>query len=301
MASSLTSPGLIVAGDKAIIAARKQLEFVKLFATDFSADAVQPSSTLKIPVFSGSATDFDPDNSAGYNNPEGTIKWAAVTFSNHKKLTFGLSDKDKLGVDTDPFWANCGKAAGQGVGIALVNLVTSCLAYTAATQITSWSVSLANMAALRAKCSANNLDPARCVVMLEPVSYAALLALLPSNVIGDGSAVVTGVAPGLFGFKAVCEAGTISKASAADASKGVGFIVPEDGLAVAGRVVVPQVGVCEEWGTTTDEITGLTLGHRVTVNQNSGERFYTVEAVLGAALTDQSSTGAPKILQLVTA
>ena len=301
MSSSLTSPGLVTAGDKAIIAARKQLELVSLFATDFSADAVAPSTTLKIPVFSGTATSFDPSNSAGYNDPEGTIKWAAVTFDNHKKLTFGLSDKDKLLVDTDPFWANCGRAAGQGVGIELVKLATGCLVYSGATQITSWSVSLANMAALRASCSANNIDPARCVVLLEPVSYAALLALLPSNVIGDGSAVVTGIAPGLFGFKAVCEAGTISKESASGVNKGVGFVVPEEALAVAGRVVVPQQGVCEEWGTTTDEITGLTLGHRVTVNQNSGERFYTVEAVLGAALTLQSSNGAPKILQLVTA
>lgn len=305
MATSLTSPGLVAAGDKAIIAARKHLEFASLFATDFSADAIQPGTTLKIPVFSGTAADFNPGSSAGYNDAEGSIKWAAVSFEYHKKLTFGLTDKDKLLVDTDPFWANCAKAAGQGIGLALTNAITGKLVYTAAEQITSWSVSLANMAALRAACATNNLDPNRCVVMLEPTSYAALLALLPSNVIGDGSAVTSGVAPGLFGFKAVCEANTISKQSGVSDStavnKGVGFVVPEDGLAIAGRVIKPQDGVCEEWGTTTDEVTGLTLGHRVTVNQNEGGRYYTVEAVLGAALTKQSSNGAPAFLQLVTA
>ena len=301
MASSLTSPGLIAAGDKAIIAARKQLEFVKLFATDFTDDAIQPSTTLKIPVFAGAAATFAPGSSHGYNDTEGTIKWAAIDFSTHKKCTFGLQDKDKLLVDTDPFWTKCGVAAGQGVGLALVSEITSKLVYSAATQITSWSATLANMAALRASCAANDLDPARCVVILTPDAYAAILVALPANVIGDGSAFVTGIAPGLFGFKAVCEGTTISTASTASATKGVGFVVPEDALAVGARVIKPQDGVCEEWGTTTDEITGLTLGHRVTVNQNSGERFYTVEALIGAALTLQSSNGAPKILQLVTA
>ena len=301
MSSSLTSPGLVAAGDKAIIAARKNLEFVKLFATDFSEDALKPGTTLKIPVFAGTAVDFAPGSSHGYNDTEGTIKWAAIEFATHKKLTFGLQDKDKLLVETDPFWGKCGIAAGQGVGLALVSEITSKLTYSAATQIASWSATLANMAALRASCAANNLDPARCVVLLAPTQYAAILAALPANVVGDGSAVVTGVAPGLFGFKAVCEATTISAYSAADTQKGVGFVVPEDALAIGARVIKPQDGVCEEWGTTTDEITGLTLGHRVTVNQNTGERFYTVEALIGAALTDQSSNGAPKILQLVTA
>lgn len=302
---SLTSPGIVRAGDKAIIAARKALEKISLIASDFSDAAVEPGTTLKLPVFSGTASSFDPSNSHGYNDEEGTIKWAAVEFDTHKKCTFGLSDKDKLLVDTDPFWPKCGDAAGQAVAIELVKAVTGVLVYTAATQITSWSVSLANMAGLRASCAANGLDPARCVVVLEPTSYAALLALLPANVIGDGSAVVDGIIKGLYGFKAVVEGTTISKQSDLDGTtpvnKGVGFVVPEDAVLVAGRVVVPQEGTCEEFATTTDEVTGLTLGHRVTVDQNSGKRFYTVEAVVGAALSLQSSNGAPKFLQLVTA
>ena len=305
MASSLTSPGLVAAGDKAIIAARKHLEFVKLFSTDFTDDAVKPGTTLQIPVFAGTAVDFAPASNHGYNDVEGTIKYAGVQFTTHKKLTFGLSDKDRLLVDTDPYWTKCGVAAGQGVGMALVEAITSKLVYTAATQISSWSATLANMAALRAACATNGLDPARCTVILEPTSYAAILAVLPANVIGDGSAIVSGIAPGLFGFKAVVEGTTISKQSGESdgtaVNKGLGYVVPEDALAIGARVVKPQDGVCEEWGTTTDEITGLTLGHRVTVNQNSGERFYTVEALIGAALTLQSSNGAPKFLQLVSA
>lgn len=305
MASSLTSPGLVAAGDKAIIAARKHLEFVKLFATDFTDEAVKPFTTLKIPVFAGTAVAFDPSNSHGYNDTEGTIKYASIAFGTHKKLTFGLQDKERLLVDTDPYWSKCGVAAGQGVGMSLVSEITSKLVYTAATQISSWSATLANMAALRAACATNNLDPARCVVILEPTSYAAILAALPANVIGDGSSIVNGVAPGLFGFKAVVEGTTISKQSGvsndAAVNKGLGYVVPEDALAIGCRVIQPQDGVCEEWGTTTDEITGLTLGHRVTVNQNTGERFYTVEALIGAALTLQSSNGAPKFLQLVSA
>lgn len=300
MATSLTSPGLVFAADKAIVAARKHLEMLSLFTTDFSDEAITPGTTLKVPVFSGSAADFAPTSSHGYNDVEGAVKWAAIDFSTHKKLTFGFQDKDKLLVDTDPFWAKCGVAAGQGVGAALLAVATSKLTYTAATKISSWSVSLPNMAGLRAKCAANNLDPARCVVILEPISYAALLAILPANVIGDGSAVITGVAKGLFGFKAVIEGTTISLADGASSTTGVGYVVPEDALAVGCRVINGS-GTSEEWGTGKDEITGFTLGHRITVDQNGGYRNYTVEALIGAALTDQSSNGAPKILQLSTA
>ena len=301
MATSLTSPGLVLASDKAIIAARPALEKVTLFATDFTDAVVAKGTTLTVPVFSGSAADFNPSSSHGYNDTEGSIKWAQVPFSTHKKCTYGLTDKDSTLVETSPLWAKAGPAAGSAVGKALAAVVASLLTYSAATQITSWSCTLANMAALRGSCATNNFDPANCVVILEPSTYATLLALLPSNVIGDGSAVVTGILRGLFGFKAVIEGTQISKASAAAVNKGVGYVVPADAICVACRTIQPQEGTCEEFGTATDEITGFTFGHRITVDQNSGQRNYTVEALMGAALSLQSSNGAPGFLQLVTA
>lgn len=306
MATSLTSPGLVFASDKAIIAARPALEKVTLFATDFTDDAVTKGTTLTVPVFSGSAADFNPGSSHGYNDPEGSVKWAQVSFSTHKKCTYGLTDKDSTLVETSPLWAKAGPAAGGAVGKALTSAVASLLTYTAATQISSWSCTLANMAALRGSCATNNFDPANCVVILEPATYATLLALLPSNVIGDGSAVVTGILRGLFGFKAVIEGTQISKQSgvgeaSAAVNKGVGYVVPADAICVGCRTIQPQDGTCVEFGTATDEITGFTFGHRITVDQNSGQRNYTVEALMGAALSLQSSNGAPGFLQLVTA
>ena len=301
MATSLTSPGLVFASDKAIIAARPALEKVTLFATDFTDAVVTKGTTLTVPVFSGSAADFNPSSSHGYNDTEGSIKWAQVPFSTHKKCTYGLTDKDSTLVETSPLWAKAGPAAGSAVGKALTAVVASLLTYSAATQITSWSCTLANMAALRGSCATNGYDPANCVVILEPATYATLLALLPSNVIGDGSAVVTGILRGLFGFKAVIEGTQISKASSSSVNKGVGYVVPADAICVACRTIQPQERTCEEFGTATDEITGFTFGHRITVDQNSGQRNYTVEALMGAALSLQSSNGAPGFLQLVTA
>ena len=300
MATSLTSPGLVFAADKAIIQARKALEKLSLFTTDFSADAVQPGTSLKIPVYSGTAVDFNAGSSAGYNDAEGAIKWASLPFETHKKCTFGISNKDKLLVETDPMWANAGKAAGQAVGQALLSAATSKLVYSAATQVTGWSATLANLAALRKSCADNDLDPARCVVMLEPATYATILALLPANVLGSDTAIVDGIAKGLYGFKAVIEANTISTTSASGVTNGVGFVVPEDALAIGARVIDGS-DTSEEWGAVTDEVTGLTLGHRVTVDQNAGIRYYTVEGLIGAALTRDASNNAPKFLQLVTA
>lgn len=301
MATSLTSPGLVFASDKAIIAARPALEKVTLFATDFTDAVVAPGTTLTVPVFSGSAADFNPASSHGYNDTEGAVKWAQVSFSTHKKCTYGLTDKDSTLVETSPLWTKAGIAAGGAVGKALTSVVAGLLTYSAATQVTGWSCTLANVAKLRENCASNNYDPANSVVILEPGTYATLLSLLPSNVIGDGSAVVTGILRGLFGFKAVIEGTQISKASAASTNKGVGYVVPADAICVACRTIQPQDGTCVESGTATDEITGFTFGHRITADQNSGQRNYTVEALMGAALSLQSSNGAPGFLQLVTA
>ena len=53
MSTSLTDPSLVFAANKALIAAHPAIAKVTQFATDFTADAVKPGTTLKIPVYDG--------------------------------------------------------------------------------------------------------------------------------------------------------------------------------------------------------------------------------------------------------
>ena len=94
-----------------------------------------------------------------------------------------------------------------------------------------------------------------------------------------------------------------SKASAAAANNGIGFIVPEGAIASANRVVTPvrEGGNLIEFGTITDEATGFAFGQRVVVDADQGTCSWSVDTLFGAALSLQSSNGAPGFYQLITA
>ena len=53
---SLTSPGLILASNKAIMEAQRAIALASLFSTDFSAELQGEGKTVSVPVFSGDAT-----------------------------------------------------------------------------------------------------------------------------------------------------------------------------------------------------------------------------------------------------
>lgn len=305
MATSLTSPGLVFAADKAIVSTRKALAQVSQFATDFTADAVQPGTTLKIPVYDGGTAETFNASTANYEHVTGTLKWAAVTFANHVKATFQFDDKDfLLGVDSS-VWGKAGDAAGRAISKNIVAAVSGLLTYSAAkAQVTSWSATKANLAKLREKCAANGLDPADCVVMLKAGQYAELISVLDASVYGGAEAIRNGMIEGLYGFKAVIENDDLPIASASNANLAVGAVVPRDAVVVAGRIVpVGSPAVYQEVGTTTDEVSGLTLGVRRHASPAVGANFLTVEALFGAALTyDATNTStAPRFLQICKA
>ena len=286
MATSLTSPGCVFAADKAIIAARKALALSRQFATDFSDDAVKEGTTLKIPVFSTGASGVFDKDSNNYETIDGSVAYVPVTFT-HVKNTFGFDDNDFLIGARASFWGNAGAAAGASIAAKVQNLLGAKIkqadmtstAISGGAKHVMASVTKAAVAKLRESCAKVGIAPAQAVVLLEPGYFADLLALLDANVYGGAEAVRTGVIPGLFGFKAVCEFSDFADAGTK------GAVVPEDGLAIAGRVIPVQgAKVYDELGTTTDEVSGIVLGVRRHTAPATGDNFLTVEAVVGAAL-----------------
>lgn len=281
MASSLTSPAAIYTAASAIVAARKAISRVTQFATDFSSDAVTPGTTMKIPVFAAAsaAAEFDR-TSNNYENPDGTVTWADVNFK-HIKSTFQFNDTDFLLADGTKFWDNAGKASGGAVSAGIEKAVGDLFTAEAVTGTHAMgTVTKKAVAQLRAKCAAVGCEPGRSVVLLEPGYYADLLSLLDSNIYGGAEAVRDGLVPGLFGFKAVAEFGAFPDSGT------LGAVVPEDAVAVAARVVpVESPRVYEEVGVWTDPESGLSLGVRRHGAPKDGSNFMTVEASIGAALT----------------
>ena len=304
MATSVTSQGLVAGADKVILSARPYLEFIKLFSTNFAAINSAQFNAVAVNVLASSSEDFGVG--AGYTHPTNTIKPATVTLSAHRKSTFTIGDVDAITNELAPCWAEMGPKAGEAIGKYVVQQVMSLLTYSAATaQITQAThSSLADFTALHAAAIKKDLDPAQCVLILEPVTYSNLLAVLPQYVLGDAEAIRSGMIGRFLGFKAVVCAPNCSVVSAATpASNGFGFIVPEGAIATANRIVTPvrEGGNLIEFGTITDEATGFSFGQRVVIDADQGTCSWSVDCLFGKALSLQTSNGAPGFYQLITA
>ena len=310
MSTSLTKKGLIAASDKVIVAARPALEIISQFTTDFSPEAVKPGTGVAVDVLTATAETFVKSTN-NYAHATGTIKNFLVATDIRKKSTFSLDDLDCLEDETAHCWGKFAPVSGRAVGVELVKSVTGKLTRTArAAYHTLGGTTLADFFGIRAYMEKTaKIDPATCVLLLEPTTYSALCSVLNAGIVGDGSVVRGGIIGAALGFKAIYSAPTVSTDSAADSDgKGKGFVVPENALAIVNRVVKPAKGVAGnliEYGEFTDETSGITMTQRVVVNADDGEIFWTTEGLFGSKLTatdaNGNATGAPGFYQIVVA
>lgn len=319
MGSSLQKKGLVAASDKVILAAEPALELVRLFTTDFSVDAAKKYDVISPKVLSSTASDFAKGTN-NYVKEDNTVDYADVRLTNHKKSTYGFDDLDDMEDELAQIWDKLGPKAGRALSKSIIRTVCGVLTYDkreAAKTVKNGLASLGDFTNIRSLTESANYDPEDCVLMLEPETYDKLIALLPQSVVGEGGIVNAGVIGARFGFKAIINAPNISKASGAAVSGvapslGVGFVVPSDAIAIAGRYVKPikgQAGNLIEAGYTFDEKSGIVIGTRVVTAPDDGECYWTSECLFGAVLTkqlherdgEQVPNGAPGFLQLVTA
>lgn len=295
MGASLTKKGLKAAADKAIIAARPALEIVKNFTIDFSDEAVKPGTGVVVDVVKATAETFDK-TSANYAHTTNTTTPVTVATDTRKKSTFELDDLDVLEDETGAALAGNAEASGRAVGSELIKSVTGKLtAADALAQYTLTGSTLTDFFKIRAFIEKAGVDPVTCVLLLLPDTYVALCSVLNAGIVGDGS-VVRGASIGqALGVKAIYSAPTCSDLSAVDTHKGVGFIVPENALAIVNRVVKPlkgTVGGLIEYGEHKDEVSGLVTTHRVIYDANTSTAYWTHEGLIGSKLTRQEiSTG----------
>lgn len=313
MATSLTKKGLVAASDKVIIAAKPALEAIRLFATDFSVDNAKKFDVITTKVISATAADF-AKGSQNFAKGTNAIKYADIRLTEHKISSYQLDDLDVLEDELAPVWDRFAPTSGAAIAHAVVAKLMGLFAYSnAQAQKTLSGNGLAKFANIRALVLSEDLNPADCVLLLEPVTYAELITALPASVIGNGGVISTAAIGAFLGFKAVIEAPNVTKVSGAASGgaapeKGVGFVVPSGAVGIAGRYYAPIMGVGGDLldaGSTTDDDTGLVFGTRVVQNADDGEVTWSVNALFGCALMKQtiSSTanGAPGFLQLVTA
>lgn len=305
---SLTSPGLILASNKAIMEAQRGIAFVKHFATDFSAELQGVGKTVKVPVFSGDATVYS--ETAGsvndFETTNGAIIPVGVTLDTLVKVTYSLGIMDLLEVDKSSTSRNCGIAGGRAIGRKIEELVCGLL--TCGNRIAAHSSFTVNkLGEAIATAQENDLDPASLVAVLRPEFYGKLLDANTNNAAIQGDDIA-GSLGRKYGIKAILCSSKASKVSTAASGgnsaveKGAGFLVADSAIAIAGRGIEQAVdGLYAEYGVTSDEGSGLAITAFVHGDAGKNKRFMNVAALLGASLTRANSNKAPGYIQLVTA
>lgn len=299
MSDSLTSPGLILASNKAIMEAQRGIAFVKNFATDFSAELQGIGKTIKVPVFSGDATVYaDADND--FETTDGSIIPVGVTLDTLVKVTYSLGVMDLLEVDKSSTSRNCGIAGGRAIGRKLEELVCALLTYTNR-MAAATSFQVAKLGKAIATAEKEGLDPATLVAVLTPDAYGDLLDANTNNAAIQGDDIASALGR-KYGIKSILCSAKVAVESASGVNKGAGFLVADSAIAIAGRGIEQAVdGLYSEYGTTSDEGSGLAITSFVHGTPGKNKRFMNVAALLGAKLTRESSNKAPGYIQLVTA
>lgn len=299
MATSLTSPGLILGSSKALMETQRAIALAKLFTTDFSSELQGEGKNLKVPVFSGDATVYN-ETSNDFETTDGSIIPATITLDTLVKVTYKLGMTDLLEVDKSATSRNCGIAGGRAIARKIEELIVGKLGYAnAVAQATGFTV--AKLGKAIATAEKNEIDPATIVAILAPDAYGDLLDANTANaaITGDNIAEALGRK---YGIKAIVSSAKVANASAESATKGVGFLVPDAAIAIAGRGIEQAVdGMYAEYGTTTDDDSGLTITSFVHGQPGKNARFMNVAALLGSTLTRTSNNKAPGFVQLVTA
>lgn len=299
MATSLTSPGLVLGSAKAIMETQRAVALASLFTTDFSAELQGEGKTIAVPVFSGDATVFN-ESSNDFETTDGAIVPVKVTLDQLVKVTYSLGTTDLLEVDKSSVTRNCGVAGGRAIARKIEELIVGKLTYSAA-QAQATSFTVAKLGKAIAVAEKNDIDPATIVAILAPDAYGELLDANTANaaIVGDDIATALGRK---YGIKAIVCSAKVAADSAASAQKGVGFLVADAAIAVAGRAIEQAVdGMYSEYGVTTDDKSGLAITAFVHGTPGKNKRFMNVAALLGSALTRTSTNKAPGFIQLVTA
>lgn len=297
--ATVTSPGLVLASNQAIIEAQRAIAFAKLFATDFSADLQDIGKTVAVPVFSGDATVFN-ETSNDYETTDGSIIPVNVSLDTLVKVTFKLSQNDLLELDRSSTSRNCGIAGGRAIARKIEDIILGKLTYSgrlaAATGFT-----VAKLGKAIATAEKNGLDPATIVAILTPEAYGDLLDANTANaaITGDD---IAGALGRKYGIKAIVSSSAVSTADSGSTTKGAGFLVPDAAVAIAGRGIAEAVdGMYSEYTTTSDEGSGLAVTAFVHGANAKNARYMNVAALLGAKLTRTETNKAPGFIQLVTA
>lgn len=284
IANPSSSPAIVTLASKVILAAKPAMTKFADFVADFSADAVEPGTTLKIGVNTATKASTFDSSTNNYATGKESISFAPVTFA-HYVDSETFTDSQLVEVPVSVF-DRAGAACGRGVMLAITDAVDTAIQglNTTATSLEvphDGSLAKKDIAALA---GATVNDPARCVLVLSRAYWAKAISLFDAGVYGGPEAIRQGrLDGGVFGFKAIQWSSKVPTGA-------VGVIIPEDALVVASRAVPCYAkGAYTDYALESDPETGLTVGFRQGTIVETGLNFIAGEIAFGAAFAQANS------------
>lgn len=271
---------LKAATEAAVIAAHKNLAKLSLFTTNFRELEGKYGESIAVPVYDFTeAATFSAQNNYGSGTNE--VSGELITLNQHLVKSVSISDKEEA--ETGINWAKDTATAladilTRGVNDTVFALFTS----TNIPASETWAPTDLDAIAQLGKIAADNDIPVdKAVVVLNTAYFYQLLGKLPDSVYGGREAIVSGIVPGLYGFK-----GVVCAPNLPDGLKGA--ILADTALGVASRYLAPYTAdAYPEAFPATDE-NGFTLGFRRFMDLSMGENKFACDCLFGAKFIQPS-------------
>ena len=268
---------LKVASEAALQAVYPDLVRLQDFAHTYSELEDRKGAAIVIPTFDlSAAADFEAGTNQ-YDSGVNEIEAATLTLDKHLVKSVAITDRDL--VETDVQWvkdASIGiaRVLGRGLNSYVFGLMNDTNLPLSATLNVGTKAQIANLYKVAAE---NGLDVNDSIVVLNPESFAAVLAQLPANEYNGPEAVRYGYIPGLFGF--------VSFVCSTYLPEGVkGVIINRNTVGIASRYLPPMPGAYPNAFKATDPDSGFTIGFREFADLGSGKRFLAGECLCGAKI-----------------
>ena len=279
MATTNTNVAAEIYAKRYLAGMTRQLAPLRAFSQDFSDESKKPGESVNVALVSADTAAAWNDSTNNFARAGATLKHRDVKLD--QRLIAGFEISPAQMANFHPQWWE-GKAdlnAEEMADTILSNVAGLVTADNYGdTDDDKMKVSLAGfgrkaITAIRARTIKKKLRVNRSVLVLNPEFFSALLGDLDANVYGGRDAIVGGVIPGLFGFKAVIELPQIESP---------GFVCHPDAIAVAGRTI-PFLGKApyEKVQEFVEPATGFTMTNVVYIDGPTGKGSFSVNALFG--------------------
>jgi hypothetical protein len=253
----------------------RQIAKLDAFAHNYAGDYAEAGAKVAMPVIAATAGIFNKDT----NNYEqsSTVGTAEISLNKHLVAGFNVSPKqmsDGLGAYAglmEQFGDNAGRALARAVEDAVVGLVEPSEDPTDDVEL---PLTKAGFCGLYADCFAANLNPADCVVVLNPTAYAKMLEVVGADIVNLEKVIETGKVDNFLGFRRIL-------CSASVDSGLLGFIAEYGAIGVAGRRIPLLEGypLYEEFIDSDTGIPATLIGFQ---KWATGDYYVTATALFGA-------------------